>query len=1303
MKKTFLMTLALLCAVAQGAWAQTEVGTEAALTEVINGDGSYKSVKMTADIQLGSHLVIENGKNVTLDLNGKKLSRSLADYVDDGNVVRVETGGQLTVKDSSGNDSGQITGGKAINGGGICNHGTLTIEGGTITGCSASTNGGAIYNAGTLNISGGAITYNKASSQGGGIWSKGTLTLSGGTVSHNEAPSTGGIDNTGTMTMSEGTVSNNKSTMWGGGGIANHHTMTISGGKITSNETVAEGGGIWNEGTLTMSNFIVNLNTARDAAGIWNEGTINMKGGNIVNNETSEAGAGGIANQSNATLNIDGCYVSGNTGKLDGCGIWSAGKLSMKGTITIWGNHDNNEKNNNLFLDGEAVIDVTGAITTGSKIGVSIAHPGRVFTKGYKSNNPSAAADAFFHSDKSKFSFLERDNELAITFYYNVRSWDAENKQVVTTPTPCPEYTVIEGSHSDDWIGLGDGYYVVSGNVTYKVLNILGSNVHLILPDNTTLNCNHVKLEVGHTLSIYSQSDGDKQGNLTVTNWLQTNNKEGAYRYAAAIGGGNDKDMGSLFIHGGNIEANCCNATDDDLYFNFGAGIGGGRNKGIGANDKLVVYGGNVTATGSHNGAGIGGGYGTDLSSGSGNQGGPVIIYGGNVTASSDCTGAGIGGGCDGEGGVVKIYGGKVTANSDGTGAGIGGGCDGEGGQVYIYGGETYAIGGNRAAGIGGAWNKRGNTFEMHGGYLFAAGYGKNKVASSSPAIGGGFWGHGDAAYIYGGTICAVKYDTPSALIGGGYDEDNGDLIVNEGLKVSWGTQADALNDTKYQTLRTGEELGLTLVESAAERQAAIQNRSYTCVLIEPCNHQGTGSTYTYADEDYHNVTCKTCGYTGKEAHTYDGDNPCACGKPHNATADLWTVMLHRATGAASTSYADRVPMMVVKGQPLTVPAVSGTQGLQLLGYVEAADAPTGIMLLETEKSSLIKVGDELTPSADMDLYARYGYVFNTAWTWAADASSASVTLSHDALSPVTLSSTDGKVTITPRVLTDDAGNVIGKRYVATCTYTLNGYEYTFTNNYQHQDISIMDDDDNSEAIDYYEDTIVNATLTDRTLYKDGSWNTLYLPFSLSTLNGTPLEGATVKTLRSSSFDSSTGTLTLNFSEALTRIEAGTPYIIKWDKADDYVDDDEHNIVNPVFTDVTISYVVTISDAQSETPESACAEFVGSFSPVNLKANDRSVLYLGADNKLYYPSSDMTVGSCRALFQLNGITAGDLSTQARAFVLNFGEDEATGVREVKEVREVKDNSWYTLDGRRLTGKPTTKGLYINNGRKVVIK
>ena len=30
-------------------------------------------------------------------------------------------------------------------------------------------------------------------------------------------------------------------------------------------------------------------------------------------------------------------------------------------------------------------------------------------------------------------------------------------------------------------------------------------------------------------------------------------------------------------------------------------------------------------------------------------------------------------------------------------------------------------------------------------------------------------------------------------------------------------------------------------------------------------------------------------------------------------------------------------------------------------------------------------------------------------------------------------------------------------------------------------------------------------------------------------------------------------------------------------------------------------------------------------------------------------------------------------------------------------------AWYTLDGKRLNAKPNTKGIYVNNGKKVVIK
>lgn len=77
----------------------------------------------------------------------------------------------------------------------------------------------------------------------------------------------------------------------------------------------------------------------------------------------------------------------------------------------------------------------------------------------------------------------------------------------------------------------------------------------------------------------------------------------------------------------------------------------------------------------------------------------------------------------------------------------------------------------------------------------------------------------------------------------------------------------------------------------------------------------------------------------------------------------------------------------------------------------------------------------------------------------------------------------------------------------------------------------------------------------------------------------------------------------------------------------------------------------------------------------------------------------------RAYFRLkNGLTAGVPSAGVRAFALNFG-DEASGIQSLStDSKDSKDNgAWYTLDGRRLSSKPTKSGLYVNNGRKVFVK
>jgi hypothetical protein len=57
-------------------------------------------------------------------------------------------------------------------------------------------------------------------------------------------------------------------------------------------------------------------------------------------------------------------------------------------------------------------------------------------------------------------------------------------------------------------------------------------------------------------------------------------------------------------------------------------------------------------------------------------------------------------------------------------------------------------------------------------------------------------------------------------------------------------------------------------------------------------------------------------------------------------------------------------------------------------------------------------------------------------------------------------------------------------------------------------------------------------------------------------------------------------------------------------------------------------------------------------------------------------------------------------------VINFGDDEATGIISIHNSQCTIHNeagAWYTLDGRKLDGQPTAKGLYIHGGKKVAIK
>jgi hypothetical protein len=234
-----------------------------------------------------------------------------------------------------------------------------------------------------------------------------------------------------------------------------------------------------------------------------------------------------------------------------------------------------------------------------------------------------------------------------------------------------------------------------------------------------------------------------------------------------------------------------------------------------------------------------------------------------------------------------------------------------------------------------------------------------------------------------------------------------------------------------------------------------------------------------------------------------------------------------------------------------------------------------------------------------------------------------------------------------------------------------------------------------------------SVTLADRTLFKDGKWNTLCLPFSLDSFSGTPLEGATVKTLTLATF--ADGTLTLDFEDA-SEMVAGTPYIVKWEGQS------SGDVVNPVFEDVTIvntSNPITPGTTDG-TVGDRCVTFMGTYSQQAFSNDDKGILFFGANNHLYNPLAGASdeddsiytyIGAFRAFFQLSGgINADDpdADNYIKRIVLNIG-GVATGISLTSSPSPLTSGSWYTLDGRKLRGIPTQQGIYVSNGKKMIIK
>jgi hypothetical protein len=174
--------------------------------------------------------------------------------------------------------------------------------------------------------------------------------------------------------------------------------------------------------------------------------------------------------------------------------------------------------------------------------------------------------------------------------------------------------------------------------------------------------------------------------------------------------------------------------------------------------------------------------------------------------------------------------------------------------------------------------------------------------------------------------------------------------------------------------------------------------------------------------------------------------------------------------------------------------------------------------------------------------------------------------------------------------------------------------------------------------------------------------------------------------------------LTSNGLQAVPMIEANTAYLISMPNSEEY--SAEFNLAGRV-TFSAENAVVPMTEIVKD--ESADYVMVPVFE--NMAAMQGVYVLNVGDERNGYPEGSIFESNYRAVLPFQAYTEHKGSNPAPAYIIvgDLGGD-TTGIDAMLVNSErVNGEAWHTLDGRKLQGKPTQKGVYILNGKKVIIK
>ena len=221
------------------------------------------------------------------------------------------------------------------------------------------------------------------------------------------------------------------------------------------------------------------------------------------------------------------------------------------------------------------------------------------------------------------------------------------------------------------------------------------------------------------------------------------------------------------------------------------------------------------------------------------------------------------------------------------------------------------------------------------------------------------------------------------------------------------------------------------------------------------------------------------------------------------------------------------------------------------------------------------------------------------------------------------------------------------------------------------------------------ETELADQTITlNRNLYS--GWNTFCVPFALTQeqLEEAYGSGAVAKYLSGVTTDGAAATLHFTPEEG-DGIEANKAYLL-------YLTADVTEA--KTFSGVTLERAGKCTTTVKT--DNGDYTFQGILAPTTLATNDTQYFLNSTGTNFVLPKKDTNISQMKATRAYITVPTPSVSAQGRQYSFDFN-GTTTGIDNVN-ISGLEDGAWYTISGIRVN-RPAAKGVYIHNGRKVIVK